>query len=581
MRGSLTACAILSALLPPLACRALAGDVDLSPERWERQRYEEAFARNDLFGPEVGEGRGRSILIAGTTGPPAIQAGYEALRQGGSAADAVLTAALSQIALAGGSWVSYAGLFTMVYYEAETGGVHSLCAAFAIPRGETDPGTIPAQGSGEPSGRTALVPGFMAGVEAAHRRFGRLPFEEIFAPAIHFAEEGFALPPHLAAMIERRREVLARLPETRRVFEREDGAFLREGDWFRQEELAATLRAVASQGAGHMYTGPWAERLVEIVRREGGLMTLEDLAAYEAAWSEPVRAAFGEYEICAAGLPGMGGVNAIECLNLLELADPGPVAGSPEAFFWSVQITNAMAFSFVSPLVAAMLAPGRDASLEARTTEEWAAWLWGRMQAGRFALGRKPTAGTHSDALVAVDRWGNVAAVVHSINTGTWGETGIFVDGVSIPDAACFQQEQMATAGAGNRLPDPTNPLLVLREGRPVLASSSIGAGLHQVTAQCLLGVLEQGLDPAAAAAAPAFHLPAFGPTGQATARVVEGEFEPELLEAVRALGQPVEELSPQEARGARGYWIGVRITGSGELVGASPGHLNGCVLAE
>jgi len=199
------------------------------------------------------------------------------------------------------------------------------------------------------------------------------------------------------------------------------------------------------------------------------------------------------------------------------------------------------------------------------------------MRNGKLILTRAPAEGTHSDAVVAVDRRGNAVAVVHSINTVTWGETGIFVDGVSIPDSAAYQQEAIATAGPGARLPDPTNPLLVLRKGRPVLVSSSIGGGLHQETLQCLSWVLDGGRSPGAAIDEPSFLLPAFGAFGRTTGQVSKGEFDTELLEATRELGQPIDEVGPEIQGGARGYWIGIRIDPeTGALEGASPSGLGG-----
>jgi len=520
---------------------------------------------------------GEEALIVGTTGAAAVRAGYEALLQGGSAVDAALTTSLAQIALAGGSWVSYAGLFSMVVYDAETGEVHALNACFGIPRGEDDPMSIPAQGTGTPSGRSALVPGFMAGVGAAHERYGKLTFDSLFGPAIHFAEQGFPMPAHLAGMIEGRRAVLERLPETRRVFFGEDGAALPVGELFRQPELAATLRAVATEGVGHMYTGPWAQRLVEIVQREGGKITLEDLAAYEPIWSEPVRTDYRGFEVAANGFPSHGGVNTVEALNVLEEAGLGTPTASPESLFWWIQTTNLFALSFLTPQKMWFLVPGREVTRETRVTREWASWVWERMQEGKLSLTRAPEGGTHSDAVVAVDRWGNAVAIVHSINTVTWGETGIFVAGVSIPDAACYQQEALAMAGPGARLPDPTSPLLVLRDGRPLLVSSSIGGGLHQETIQCLGWVLDGGRTPWDAIDQPSFLLPAFSALGRSTCQVPEGEFDAELLAAVRALGQPIDEVGREIQGGARGYWIGIHIDPqTGALQGASPSGLGG-----
>ena len=201
------------------------------------------------------------------------------------------------------------------------------------------------------------------------------------------------------------------------------------------------------------------------------------------------------------------------------------------------------------------------------------------MRAGKFYLTRAPKGG-HSDGVVAVDRFGNVAAVVHTINTTSWGETGMFVDGVSIPDAACFQQQQIAVAGPGNRLPDPTSPLLVFKDGKPVLASSSIGAGLHQLMIQCLVSVLDHGMKPKAAIDAPAFAFPEFGTMGGSTARVPLGAFDTKLIENLRGMGQPVKELDTSAVRSFKGYWVGIWIDPeTGALHGGAPGDLNGGVL--
>ncbi len=89
-----------------------------------------------------------------------------------------------------------------------------------------------------------------------------------------------------------------------------------------------------------------------------------------------------------------------------------------------------------------------------------------------------------------------MASVFHSINRVLWGSTGIVVDGISVPDSGCFQQLPISEVGPGARLPDPSNPLIVLKEGPPVLASTTIGAALHQATVQNIVNVPEFGMDP-------------------------------------------------------------------------------------
>jgi len=521
---------------------------------------------------------GGTGMVAATMAKPAIEAGVQALQRGGSAADAALTTALAQVALQPGNWVTYAGILTMLYYHAPEGKLYSLNAAYNTPRAELDPLSIPAMGSGMPSGRATLVPGFMAGVDAAHGRFGRLPFKDLFQPAIGFAEEGFVLDAFMASLIEDHEAVLTRLPETAQIFTKEEGRLYGEGDLFRQPQLTDTLRAVAEQGADYMYVGPWAERFVSAVQREGGTITMDDMADYQVIWSEPARTTYRGYEIAAPAPPAHGGVDVVEAFNLLELADLaqyGRYDESPQALFWLQQISRnpGVLSSFSADELASSL-PGRDLSLMSRLGKDTSAWLWQQMQQGDFAFFTKPVAPApqHSAAVVAVDQWGNVAALVHSINALWWGETGIFVDGVSIPDSAAHQQAGMVRAGPGNRLPDPTNPLIVLRAGRPVLASASIGNVLRETVLR-LVNVLDYGLDPKAALEAPTLmsverREPRF------VERVAKGDFDLALLDEVGAMGQRVEEMSPtaENLVMARGYWVGITIDPeTGILTGAAP----------
>ncbi len=513
---------------------------------------------------------GQNGVVVGTTGPNAVHAGLETLKKGGSAADAAMATALAQVVECGGCYVSHAGILSMVYYEAETGKVHYLNAGFNTPLEEKDPLTIPR--GGKPSGRTALVPGFMAGVQAAHDRFGKLPRQEVFAPAIEMAEQGVKVSPLLAGNLKERKGVLSRLPETRRIFTKEGDAFYAVGENFRQPELAKTLRQVADSGAAFMYTGAWADQFVAAVQKEGGKITLEDMKSYQAHWEEPLQTTYRGTTVFAPGFSSHGGVAMIEALHLLERADLpklGHFAKEPASLFWLLQISHCQVLSFL-PAVMLKNVDGLELTPASRVKKETAAGIWQRMQDGKWTFApkfRKPgdLPPNHSDAIVVADRWGNVAAVTHSINTNSWGSTALFVGGISIPDSGALFQGQIQDTGAGKRLPDPMCPLIVLKDGKPVLGSSAIGGGLHQKTLQVLSSVLDFGMDPEAAVEQPAFLLSAFAgslPVGQVERRKFDGK----LLDAVSALGQQVRELSAQEAGAFRGYWVGVHITPKSNL---------------
>jgi gamma-glutamyltranspeptidase/glutathione hydrolase len=579
---------------------SLASEVDLSPKKWETGELAIYNWLNKQFGLQNVLAEGKNGVIAGTTSASAQRAGLEALRQGGSAVDAVLATSLTQISQAMGSWVSYAGIFTMVYYDAGSGRFYNLNAGYDTVLGEDDPATIPAQtnplsprpdGEIKPSGRTALVPGYMAGVQAAHKKFGKLAFKDLFAPAIYYAEKGFELTPFHAGLIKLRQKVLSRLPKTKAIFTKPDGSWYAEGDLFKQPELAVTLRRVADKGADYMYTGEWGKRFVEAVRRDGGKMTMDDLKRYDVIWSDPLEIAYGGYKIYAPGLPAQGGVHIAEALNVASqagLSGMGHYSESAEAFFWLSQITNLMALSFLPPQTVSQLLGGANGSLAARTGEEHAKRVWSLMSGGKFPLTKVPVIDDpkHSDAVVAIDRWGNVAAIVHTSNTIVWGTTGIFVDGISIPDPASFQQRLISQTGPGKRLPDPTEPLIIAKDGKPVAALSSIGAGLHQKTMSVLLNLTDFNMGLKQAIDAPSLNSPKYEADGSSRPQVLEGDFCGHLLTAVKKLGLEVavapNALASYVPRGyvISGYVVGAAIDPKGGYRAVATDGLNGRALA-
>jgi len=434
------------------------------------------------------------------------------------------------------------------------------------------------------SGRTALVPGFMAGLEDAHARFGALPFSALFEPAISFARQGVVLDELQAGFLAQFEPVITRLPETAALFTREDGRLYQAGDLFKQPEMADTLAEVAREGAAYMYTGDWGEAFVETIRREGGVITMEDMAAYRPTWSEPVSTGYADYEIYGPGLPGMGGVNIVEAFNLVQAAGLqryDHFAQDPASLFWMMQISRAALLSLLDPQQREALFPGRDLSLESRLTMETSAWLWERIQAGDPPLftSMQGSQNTHSAAVVAIDSQGNIAALTHTSNAYLYGGSGITVEGIYIPDPGSYLQNQIQTAGAGNRLPGPINPIIVLRDGQPVWASSCIG-NVHDETFQRLVSVLVFGLDILSAQRAPTLLAPRTGDGSQPfIGQFFEGDWDREVLQVVRDLGQPVEEipLSFDSFALTRGVLATIHIdTQTGAISGAVPAVLGG-----
>lgn len=547
----LTAVIVIISVLPIRDCP---GQADLSPARWSEEDRKNYLSIDRNL---VSIDRASSAMVTGTSSPIALRSGLEALRQGGSAVDAALVIALTHTTLAGGCTVSFAGILTLVYYDAASGEVVTLDAGYNTVEGEKDPLTIPRSSRSDPTqgskpipkGRTVLVPGFMAGVGAAHDRFGKLPFETIFQPAAYFATEGFPISSVLSRLTESNRAVLSRLAETRAVFFKNDGTPHAPGETFKQPALARTLKRVASEGSDYMYRGPWAKKFVEAVRRDGGRICTKDMENYKAEWREPLHAAFHGHDLYLYP----GGTLLAGMLNLMEISDlvgRGHYSDSPEAFFWFCRIIQTVTFD-----------SGLD-GLEIRR-EDWARMetaqaAWEKMRKNAKGETRSTRDGSdphHSDAVVVVDKDGNMAALLHSSNTRGFGESGLYIDGVSIPDSATFQQQVLAFTEPGKRLSNPTVPLIAMRDGKPVLALSAIGSGIYEESIKCLVNMLGFGKSPQQAIDAPSF-VPTFGTAVDSPSvaiAVAEGAFSGDLLENARKMGLLIESLPPGQARRTKG----------------------------
>ena len=500
----------------------------------------------------------KSGTISATMSPVAVRAGLEALQQGGTAADAAATVALTQIATALGSYVSYGGVMQLTYFEAKSGKVYCMNAGWNTYRGETNPQSIPSDGQPDSApGRKTMVPGFMAGLESMHQRFGKLPFATLFAPAIWYAEKGITLNSVQASFFAARQSVLSRTVEGR--------AFLHQaapdrvplaGDRFIQGELAKTLRAVARQGACYMYTGEWGHAFVTAVQGEGGKVTLDDLASYAPIWETPLQTEFAGHTIYAPGPSSEGGYQLLQALNLL-----GELKMTERDLYWHdpqalLDFSRVLQFSAAGPYVHSAIAASAAATGSTLTLEDRATKAYGKAALPLldyvFNPPAKPNEPKHSDAIVVIDQWGNVAALVHTINTVLWGSTGIVVGGVPLSDAAGFQQARLATLQPGARVPNEMTPIIATKAGRPRLAIACIGSSLVPETTRLALGLLGGRVEPLTLMAAPPLILN-FDFTKHATIRVPETGYDAEFLKSLRAKGVTIETMAQQEVWNLKG----------------------------
>ncbi len=184
------------------------------------------------------------------------------------------------------------------------------------------------------------VPGTVAGLALALDKYGSGKFKlaDLLGPAIALARDGFVIADDNADTLPDWYRRLAKWPSSLKIFSRADGTSLQQGDRLIQNDLAATLEAISALGTNGFYDGPVAEKLVAGIRDAGGIITGEDLKAYQPIVRAPVRGTYRGFDIVSMPLPSSGGTVLIETLNILEgykLRDMG--AGSVDALHVSIE----------------------------------------------------------------------------------------------------------------------------------------------------------------------------------------------------------------------------------------------------
>lgn len=272
--------------------------------------------------------------------PLAVSAGAEILRNGGSAADAMVAVQVvlglvepQSSGLGGGAF--------LVWYDAGSGALTTLDGRETAPLAATP--TLFQDETGEPlgffdavvGGRSVGTPGTPALLEEAHRRWGRTPWPDLFKAGIALGEEGFAVSPRLAALIARDAERLGRWEDTAAYF-LPDGAPLTQGTILRNPAYAETLRAIAKGGADAFYTGPIAADIVRMVtgaKGNPGVLSATDLALYQVKERPAVCASYRAHDVCGMGPPSSGALTVGQILGMLDrydLAQMGP--NDPDAW---------------------------------------------------------------------------------------------------------------------------------------------------------------------------------------------------------------------------------------------------------
>ena len=470
----------------------------------------------------------------------ATDAGVEILKAGGNAVDAAvavgfaLAVCLPQAGNLGG------GGFMLVRMKDSEGRfkAHFLDYREKAPAAANTDMYLDAQKNVVPglstSGYKAIgVPGTVAGLTYAEKTYGRLTLAQVMAPAIRLATEGYVLSEEEAHNLGSNRNV-AKFPESRRLFQR-DGNLYKEGERLVQPELAKTLKRIAANPED-FYRGQMAGEIADFLHQNDGLITRQDLAAYEVKDRTPLYGSYRGYEIVTSPPPSSGGIVLLETLNILSGYDLHKLGAdrSPEQVHL---ITEAFRRAYMDrgdylgdPDFTAMplkqMADAKYAAAWRRTidpTKATASTELVRPAGFMPAPPKAPAAAesTETTHFSVVDADGNAVSSTYTLN-GLFGsgvtvaglgfllnnEMDDFASKIGVPNMFGLIQGPANAIAPGKRPLSSMTPTMLLKDGKVALVLGSPGGSTIITTvANDLISLVDNGLNVQQAADAPRFHM--------------------------------------------------------------------------
>jgi gamma-glutamyltranspeptidase / glutathione hydrolase len=529
----------------------------------------------------------------------ASKAGVEVMQAGGNAIDAAVATGFALAVvypqagnLGGGGFM----LIRMV-----DGTTHFIDYREKAPAAAAANMYLDAQGNVIPNAslmgyKAVGVPGSVAGMVYAQKKYGKLTLQQDMAPAILLARNGFALAWEDAQDLQDKD--LAAFPDSHRIFQR-DGRLYKAGEIFRQAELARTLERIAG-APDDFYHGAMAHEFAAFMQKNGGLITESDLAQYEVKEREPIRGSYRGYTIISAPPPSSGGVALVEILNMLQgydLAKSGRESARSihltteafrRAFYDRAEFMGDPDFARIP--VAQLIDPKYGAAWRETIDPDHASVSKDLRRPAIFnqldsyaAQHPQPLSvlePEHTTHYSAVDTAGNAVAVTTTLNDSFGSrvtaqglgfllndEMDDFTSKQGVPNIYGLIQGPANAIGPGKRPLSAMTPTIVLKDGRLFMVLGSPGGPTIITTvAHLLMGVVDYGLDIQESVNAPRFHnqwLP--------DEILVEKGFSPDTLHLLEGMGHKLHR--DDEWGDAECIAIDLK---SGERLGASDGRNNG-----
>ncbi|ENC9174034.1 gamma-glutamyltransferase [Salmonella enterica subsp. diarizonae serovar (6),14:z10:z] len=511
----------------------------------------------------------------------ATQVGVDILKQGGNAVDAAVAVGYALAVTHPQAGNLGGGGFMLL--RTKDGATTAIDFREMAPAGATRDMFLDEQGN--PDSKKSLTsplasgtPGTVAGLSLALEKYGSLPLNSVVRPAIKLAQEGFIVNDALADDLKTYgSEVLPHHENSKAIFWK-DGEPLKKGDKLVQQDLANSLTMIAENGPDAFYKGEIARQIAQQMQQNGGLITTDDLAAYQAVERTPVSGEYRGYQIFSMPPPSSGGIHIVQILNILENFDMNKYGfGSADA----IQImAEAEKYAYADRSEYLGDPDFVNVPWRALTSKTYAKSIAGQIDINKAKPSSEirpgklaPYESDQTTHFSVVDKDGNAVAVTYTLNTtfGTGivaGNTGILLNNQmddfsakpGVPNVYGLVGGEANAVGPKKRPLSSMSPTIVVKDGKTWLVTGSPGGSRIITTVlQMVVNTIDFGMNVAEATNAPRFHhqwLPD-------ELRVEKG-FSPDTLKLLEQKGQKV------ALKEAMGSTQSIMVGPDGELYGAS-----------
>ncbi|WP_288063470.1 gamma-glutamyltransferase [Rodentibacter caecimuris] len=458
----------------------------------------------------------------------ATQVGVEILKQGGNAVDAAVAVGFALAVVLPNAGNIGGGGF-MVLHNEKTGEDLALDFRETAPLKASRDMYLDANGQVE-DGKSLFthfavgVPGTVAGMEMALKKWGTMPLHKVLEPAIKLAEEGFPISQTLANLLDTEKEVLGKWQSSRKIFFKNDRT-LAAGEQLIQKDLANSLKLIAKEGAKAFYEGEIAEKIVQEMKQHNGLISLEDMRNYKAIERRPIVGNYRGYKVVTMPPPSSGGIHLVQLFNMLENYPLDEFGANSAKTIHYLAESMKLAYAdrseylgdpdFVKIPVSGLISKNYANSLIQNIKENYA------RPATEIKPGEpQPYESDQTTHYSVMDSAGNAVAVTYTLNlnfgSGIVAEgTGILLNNEmddfsakpGVANAFGLIGGDANAIEAKKRPLSSMTPTIVLKDNKPWLVTGSPGgARIITTVLQSISNTIDYNMNPAEAIVAPRIH---------------------------------------------------------------------------